>query len=86
MTVSPAPITINHPYIHASYPVMPNYMQGMTVMGQPSMMGQAAAPLTGVQPTMMAAPHSNATGIMQPIQPTQNGSNKGVPLDPFGAL
>ncbi|XP_015047556.2 phosphatidylinositol-binding clathrin assembly protein LAP isoform X7 [Drosophila yakuba] len=59
---------------------------GMTVMGQPSMMGQAAAPLTGVQPTMMAAPHSNATGIMQPIQPTQNGSNKGVPLDPFGAL
>lgn len=27
MTVSPAPITINHPYIHASYPVMPNYMQ-----------------------------------------------------------
>ncbi|XP_043656272.1 phosphatidylinositol-binding clathrin assembly protein LAP isoform X7 [Drosophila teissieri] len=59
---------------------------GMTVMGQPSMMGQAAAPLIGVQPTMMAAPHSNATGIMQPIQPTQNGSNKGVPLDPFGAL
>ncbi|XP_033162660.1 phosphatidylinositol-binding clathrin assembly protein LAP isoform X10 [Drosophila mauritiana] len=87
MTVSPAPITINHPYIHASFPVMPNYMQGMPVMGQPSMMGgQAAAPLTGVQPTMMAAPHSNATGIMQPIQPTQNGSNKGVPLDPFGAL
>ncbi|XP_043656271.1 phosphatidylinositol-binding clathrin assembly protein LAP isoform X6 [Drosophila teissieri] len=86
MTVSPAPITINHPYIHASYPVTPNYMQGMTVMGQPSMMGQAAAPLIGVQPTMMAAPHSNATGIMQPIQPTQNGSNKGVPLDPFGAL
>ncbi|XP_032579559.1 phosphatidylinositol-binding clathrin assembly protein LAP isoform X7 [Drosophila sechellia] len=60
---------------------------GMPVMGQPSMMGgQAAAPLTGVPPTMMAAPHSNATGIMQPIQPTQNGSNKGVPLDPFGAL
>ncbi|XP_032579562.1 phosphatidylinositol-binding clathrin assembly protein LAP isoform X10 [Drosophila sechellia] len=87
MTVNPAPITINHPYIHASYPVMPNYMQGMPVMGQPSMMGgQAAAPLTGVPPTMMAAPHSNATGIMQPIQPTQNGSNKGVPLDPFGAL
>jgi len=27
MTVSPAPITINHPYIHASYPVMPNYVQ-----------------------------------------------------------
>ncbi|XP_017056908.1 phosphatidylinositol-binding clathrin assembly protein LAP isoform X9 [Drosophila ficusphila] len=86
MTVSPAPITINHPYIHASYPVMPNYMQGMPAMGQPSMMGQAAAPLTGVPPTMMAAPHSNATGIMQPIQPTQNGGNKGVPLDPFGAL
>ncbi|XP_017104554.2 phosphatidylinositol-binding clathrin assembly protein LAP isoform X16 [Drosophila bipectinata] len=90
MTVSPAPITINHPYIHASYPVMPNYMQGMPVMGQPTMMGQAAAPLTGVQPTMMAAPHSNAsataTGIMQPIQPTQNGGNKNVPLDPFGAL
>ncbi|KAH8369334.1 hypothetical protein KR009_008492 [Drosophila setifemur] len=94
MTVSPAPITINHPYIHASYPVMPNYMQGMPVMGQPTMLGQqAAAPLTGVQPTMMAAPHSNAsaaaaaaTGIMQPIQPTQNGGNKGVPLDPFGAL
>ncbi|XP_017013154.1 phosphatidylinositol-binding clathrin assembly protein LAP isoform X9 [Drosophila takahashii] len=86
MTVSPAPITINHPYIHASYPVMPNYMQGMPVMGQPSMMGQSAAPLTGAQPTMMAAPHSNATGIMQPIQPTQNGSNKGVPIDPFGAL
>ncbi|XP_017083460.1 phosphatidylinositol-binding clathrin assembly protein LAP isoform X9 [Drosophila eugracilis] len=80
MTVSPAPVTINHPYIHASYPVMPNYMQGMPVMGQ------SAAPLTGVQPTMMAAPHSNATGIMQPIQPTQNGGNKGVPLDPFGAL
>ncbi|XP_016954066.1 phosphatidylinositol-binding clathrin assembly protein LAP isoform X5 [Drosophila biarmipes] len=80
MTVSPAPITINHPYIHASYPVMPNYMQGMPVMGQ------AAAPLTGAQPTMMAAPHSNATGILQPIQPTQNGSNKGVPLDRFGAL
>ncbi|KAH8344252.1 hypothetical protein KR084_008675 [Drosophila pseudotakahashii] len=86
MTVSPAPITINHPYIHASYPVMPNYMQGMPVMGQPSMMGQSAAPLTGAQPTMMAAPHSNATGIMQPIQPTQNGGNKGVPIDPFGAL
>ncbi|KAH8330858.1 hypothetical protein KR067_008329 [Drosophila pandora] len=90
MTVSPAPITINHPYIHASYPVMPNYMQGMPVMGQPTMMGQAAAPLTGVPPTMMAAPHSNAsttaTGIMQPIQPTQNGGNKNVPLDPFGAL
>ncbi|XP_017119770.1 phosphatidylinositol-binding clathrin assembly protein LAP isoform X12 [Drosophila elegans] len=86
MTVSPAPITISHPYIHASYPVMPNYMQGMPVMGQPSMMGQSAAPLTGAQPTMMAAPHSNATGIMQPIQPTQNGANKGVPLDPFGAL
>ncbi|XP_017013150.1 phosphatidylinositol-binding clathrin assembly protein LAP isoform X6 [Drosophila takahashii] len=59
---------------------------GMPVMGQPSMMGQSAAPLTGAQPTMMAAPHSNATGIMQPIQPTQNGSNKGVPIDPFGAL
>ncbi|XP_017104546.2 phosphatidylinositol-binding clathrin assembly protein LAP isoform X8 [Drosophila bipectinata] len=63
---------------------------GMPVMGQPTMMGQAAAPLTGVQPTMMAAPHSNAsataTGIMQPIQPTQNGGNKNVPLDPFGAL
>ncbi|XP_036674796.2 phosphatidylinositol-binding clathrin assembly protein LAP isoform X8 [Drosophila suzukii] len=59
---------------------------GMPVMGQPSMMGQSAAPLTGAQPTMMAAPHSNATGIMQPIQPTQNGGNKGVPLDPFGAL
>ncbi|XP_052836736.1 phosphatidylinositol-binding clathrin assembly protein LAP isoform X3 [Drosophila gunungcola] len=86
MTVSPAPITISHPYIHASYPVMPNYMQGMPVMGQTSMMGQSAAPLTGAQPTMMAAPHSNATGIMQPIQPTQNGGNKGVPLDPFGAL
>ncbi|KAH8243083.1 hypothetical protein KR032_004560 [Drosophila birchii] len=90
MTVSPAPITINHPYIQASYPVMPNYMQGMPVMGQPTMMGQqAAAPLTGVQPTMMAAPHSNATsGIMQPMQATQNGGNKGVgvPLDPFGAL
>uniref|UniRef100_A0A1B0BY67 Uncharacterized protein n=1 Tax=Glossina palpalis gambiensis TaxID=67801 RepID=A0A1B0BY67_9MUSC len=27
MTVSPAPITINHPYVHASYPVIPNYMQ-----------------------------------------------------------
>ncbi|KAH8281011.1 hypothetical protein KR054_006815 [Drosophila jambulina] len=90
MTVSPAPITINHPYIQASYPVMPNYMQGMPVMGQPTMMGQqAAAPLTGVQPTMMAAPHSNASsGIMQPMQATQNGGNKGVgvPLDPFGAL
>ncbi|XP_020814219.1 phosphatidylinositol-binding clathrin assembly protein LAP isoform X10 [Drosophila serrata] len=90
MTVSPAPITINHPYIQASYPVMPNYMQGMPVMGQPTMMGQqGAAPLTGVQPTMMAAPHSNATsGIMQPMQATQNGGNKGVgvPLDPFGAL
>ncbi|XP_017037536.1 phosphatidylinositol-binding clathrin assembly protein LAP isoform X16 [Drosophila kikkawai] len=90
MTVSPAPITINHPYIQASYPVMPNYMQGMPVMGQPTLMGQqAAAPLTGVQPTMMAAPHSNATtGLMQPMQATQNGGNKGVgvPLDPFGAL
>ncbi|BFF89585.1 phosphatidylinositol-binding clathrin assembly protein LAP [Drosophila madeirensis] len=87
MTVSPAPITINHPYIHASYPVMPNYMQGMPVMGQ--------APLTGVPPTMMSAPQSNSStaaagatgGIMQPMQPTQNGSgNKSVPLDPFGAL
>ncbi|XP_016985721.1 phosphatidylinositol-binding clathrin assembly protein LAP isoform X7 [Drosophila rhopaloa] len=58
---------------------------GMPVMGQPSMMGQSAAPLTGAQPTMMA-PHSNATGIMQPIQPTQNGGNKGVPLYPFGAI
>ncbi|XP_017037528.1 phosphatidylinositol-binding clathrin assembly protein LAP isoform X6 [Drosophila kikkawai] len=63
---------------------------GMPVMGQPTLMGQqAAAPLTGVQPTMMAAPHSNATtGLMQPMQATQNGGNKGVgvPLDPFGAL
>ncbi|XP_033232677.1 phosphatidylinositol-binding clathrin assembly protein LAP isoform X20 [Drosophila pseudoobscura] len=87
MTVSPAPITINHPYIQASYPVMPNYMQGMPVMGQ--------APLTGVQPTMMSAQSNSSTGaaagatggIMQPMQPTQNGSgNKSVPLDPFGAL
>ncbi|XP_064550172.1 phosphatidylinositol-binding clathrin assembly protein LAP isoform X7 [Drosophila montana] len=90
MTVSPAPITINHPYIHASYPVMPNYMQGMPVMGQqPNMLAQAA-PLTGGQPTMMGAPHSNAagptTGIMQPTQATQNGGNKSLPLDPFGAL
>ncbi|XP_017968749.1 phosphatidylinositol-binding clathrin assembly protein LAP isoform X3 [Drosophila navojoa] len=91
MTVSPAPITINHPYIHASYPVMPNYMQGMPVMGQqPSMLPQAA-PLTGGQPTMMGVAHSNATvpaatGIMQPTQATQNGGNKNVPLDPFGAL
>ncbi|XP_016954067.1 phosphatidylinositol-binding clathrin assembly protein LAP isoform X7 [Drosophila biarmipes] len=58
---------------------------GYRPMGMP-VMGQAAAPLTGAQPTMMAAPHSNATGILQPIQPTQNGSNKGVPLDRFGAL
>ncbi|KAL7728297.1 hypothetical protein ACLKA6_007399 [Drosophila palustris] len=92
MTVSPAPITINHPYIHASYPVMPNYVQGMPVMGQqqPNMMAQAA-PLTGGQPTMMGAPQSNAgtaisTGIMQPTQATLNGGNKNVPLDPFGAL
>ncbi|XP_037953496.1 phosphatidylinositol-binding clathrin assembly protein LAP isoform X18 [Teleopsis dalmanni] len=93
MTVSPAPITINHPYIHASYPVIPNYMQqGMPVMGAP-MMGQA--PLTGVQPTMapmMTAPtmHSSpamtmqTTTHMQGMQP--NGANKNVPLDPFGAL
>ncbi|XP_034117520.1 phosphatidylinositol-binding clathrin assembly protein LAP isoform X10 [Drosophila nasuta] len=91
MTVSPAPITINHPYIHASYPVMPNYMQGMPVMGQqqPNMMAQAA-PLTGGQQTMMGAPQTNAatsaTGIMQPTQATLNGGNKNVPLDPFGAL
>ncbi|SPP84141.1 blast:Phosphatidylinositol-binding clathrin assembly protein LAP [Drosophila guanche] len=60
---------------------------GMPVMGQ--------APLTGVPPTMMSAPQSNSSmaaagatgGIMQPMQPTQNGSgNKSVPLDPFGAL
>ncbi|XP_054088877.1 phosphatidylinositol-binding clathrin assembly protein LAP isoform X19 [Zeugodacus cucurbitae] len=94
MTVSPAPITIqNHPYIHASYPVIPNYMQqGMPVMGQP-MMGQA--PLTGVQPTMApmmaAAPqalHSSAI-TMQPQsihQQQHNGSNKGAPPDPFGVL
>ncbi|KAM7359891.1 phosphatidylinositol-binding clathrin assembly protein lap isoform 11-T13 [Cochliomyia hominivorax] len=90
MTVSPAPITINHPYIHASYPVIPNYMQqGMPVMGQ-TMMGQA--PLTGVPPTMqqpMVMP-SNPAGIMQTTQPQMqtmmqtNGGNK--PLDPFGAL
>ncbi|XP_034485431.1 phosphatidylinositol-binding clathrin assembly protein LAP isoform X8 [Drosophila innubila] len=90
MTVSPAPITINHPYIHASYPVMPNYVQGMPVMGQqqPNMMPQPA-PLTGGQPTMMGAPHNNAvsaTGIMQPTQATMNGGNKTVPMDPFGAL
>ncbi|XP_054726893.1 phosphatidylinositol-binding clathrin assembly protein LAP isoform X7 [Anastrepha obliqua] len=93
MTVSPAPITIqNHPYIHASYPVIPNYMQqGMPVMGQP-MMGQA--PLTGVQPTMApmmaAAPqalHSSAI-TMQPqsLQQQPNGGNKAAPLDPFGVL
>ncbi|XP_069962890.1 phosphatidylinositol-binding clathrin assembly protein LAP isoform X13 [Bactrocera oleae] len=94
MTVSPAPITIqNHPYIHASYPVIPNYMQqGMPVMGQP-MMGQA--PLTGVQPTMApmmaAAPqalHSSAI-TMQPQsihQQQHNGSNKGALPDPFGVL
>ncbi|XP_036321781.1 phosphatidylinositol-binding clathrin assembly protein LAP [Rhagoletis pomonella] len=90
MTVSPAPITIqNHPYIHASYPVIPNYMQqGMPVMGQP-MLGQA--PLTGVQPTMMtAAPptlHSSAI-TMQPqsLHQQPNGGNKGAPLDPFGVL
>ncbi|XP_023176753.1 phosphatidylinositol-binding clathrin assembly protein LAP isoform X8 [Drosophila hydei] len=91
MTVSPAPITINHPYIHASYPVMPNYMQGMPVMGQQPNMLPQAAPLTGGQPTMMGVAHSNATvpaatGIMQPTQATQNGGNKNVPLDPFGAL
>ncbi|XP_065369209.1 phosphatidylinositol-binding clathrin assembly protein LAP isoform X16 [Calliphora vicina] len=89
MTVSPAPITINHPYIHASYPVIPNYMQGMPVMGQ-TMMGQA--PLTGVPQTMqqpMMVP-SNPAGIMQTTQPQMqsmmqtNGGNK--PLDPFGAL
>uniref|UniRef100_A0A1I8MCD2 Uncharacterized protein n=1 Tax=Musca domestica TaxID=7370 RepID=A0A1I8MCD2_MUSDO len=96
MTVSPAPITINHPYIHANYPVIPNYMQGMPVMGQP-MMGQA--PLTGVPPTMTAAPMmmpSNPAGLMQATQQQQpvmqatmmqtNGGNKSVPLDPFGAL
>ncbi|XP_017968752.1 phosphatidylinositol-binding clathrin assembly protein LAP isoform X6 [Drosophila navojoa] len=64
---------------------------GMPVMGQqPSMLPQAA-PLTGGQPTMMGVAHSNATvpaatGIMQPTQATQNGGNKNVPLDPFGAL
>ncbi|XP_075146158.1 phosphatidylinositol-binding clathrin assembly protein lap isoform X12 [Haematobia irritans] len=92
MTVSPAPITINHPYIHANYPVIPNYMQqGMPVMGQP-MMGQA--PLTGVPQTMTAAPmvmqtNNAAMGLMQtnqtPMMQT-NGGNKSVPLDPFGAL
>ncbi|XP_059219141.1 phosphatidylinositol-binding clathrin assembly protein LAP isoform X3 [Stomoxys calcitrans] len=92
MTVSPAPITINHPYIHANYPVIPNYMQqGMPVMGQP-MMGQA--PLTGVPQTMTAAPmvmqtNAAAVGLMQtnqtPMMQT-NGGNKSVPLDPFGAL
>ncbi|XP_073827782.1 phosphatidylinositol-binding clathrin assembly protein lap isoform X28 [Musca autumnalis] len=69
-------------------------MQGMPVMGQP-MMGQA--PLTGVPPTMTAAPMmmpSNPAGLMQatqqqPVMQTMmqtNGGNKGVPLDPFGAL
>ncbi|XP_032593673.1 phosphatidylinositol-binding clathrin assembly protein LAP isoform X3 [Drosophila grimshawi] len=62
---------------------------GMPVMSQqPNMLAQAA-PLTGGQPTMMGTPQSNAgaaTGIMQPTQATQNGGNKNVPLDPFGAL
>ncbi|XP_061396994.1 phosphatidylinositol-binding clathrin assembly protein LAP isoform X4 [Musca vetustissima] len=70
-------------------------MQGMPVMGQP-MMGQA--PLTGVPPTMTAAPMmmpSNPAGLMQATQQQQpvmqtmmqtNGGNKSVPLDPFGAL
>uniref|UniRef100_A0A1A9WFM9 ENTH domain-containing protein n=1 Tax=Glossina brevipalpis TaxID=37001 RepID=A0A1A9WFM9_9MUSC len=91
MTVSPAPITINHPYVHASYPVIPNYMQqGMPVMGQP-MMGQA--PLTGVVPPTMAAPimmpnNSNPSSSAQTMQSIMqaNGGNKTVPLDPFGAL
>uniref|UniRef100_A0A1A9Z6K5 Uncharacterized protein n=1 Tax=Glossina pallidipes TaxID=7398 RepID=A0A1A9Z6K5_GLOPL len=96
MTVSPAPITINHPYVHASYPVIPNYMQqGMPVMGQP-MMGQA--PLTGVVPPTMTTPlmvpsNSNvsSSGVITSTQTIQNmmqanGGNKTVPLDPFGAL
>lgn len=62
----------------------------MPVMGQqPTMLAQAAAPLTGAQPTMMTTPHSNVAsttgGIMQPTQATLNGANKSV-LDPFGAL
>lgn len=68
-------------------------------MGQP-MMGQA--PLTGVPPTMTAAPMTMQTnpaaaanvGYMQNAQIPQqmqtmmqtNGGNKSVPLDPFGAL
>ncbi|ALC45285.1 lap [Drosophila busckii] len=88
MAVSPAPITINHPY--ASYPVMPNYMQGMAMMGHPTMLAQGA-PSTGAQPTLIGAPHSNlnsATGIIQPIQKatSQNGANKITSLDPFGTL
>lgn len=72
-----------------------NLQQGM--MGQP-MMGQA--PLTGVPPTMTAAPMvmqtnpAAAAGLMQATQSQvtmqammqTNGGNKSVPLDPFGAL
>ncbi|XP_055847496.1 phosphatidylinositol-binding clathrin assembly protein LAP isoform X20 [Episyrphus balteatus] len=89
MTVSPAPVTINHPFIHPTYPVLPNYIQqGMPVMGAPMMATNNMQPMTGaqqpvmppmmaMQPTVAAQPHSS---------PAQQNGNKNIQLDPFGAL
>ncbi|XP_037925047.1 phosphatidylinositol-binding clathrin assembly protein LAP isoform X12 [Hermetia illucens] len=99
MTVSPTPSTLNHPFVHATYPVLPTYMQQGIPQMQP-MMGAAQPMAPGAVPMM--APNMMAMGaqpmpamvanpMMMPQQtaaqpnPSQNG-NKTVQLDPFGAL
>ncbi|XP_055378095.1 phosphatidylinositol-binding clathrin assembly protein LAP isoform X16 [Condylostylus longicornis] len=100
MTVSPAPSTINHQFIHSSYPVIPNFIQqqGMPMMGAPApggvpMMTPAGmVPIIqpGLQQQMMPATGVVAPGIisMQPqpaaVTTAQNGKN--IQLDPFAGM
>lgn len=88
MTVSPAPVTINHPFIHPTYPVLPNYMQqGMPVMGAPMMATNNMQPMTGAQPVMPQMMSMQPTVAAQPhSSPAQQNGSKNIQLDPFGAL
>ncbi|XP_055922863.1 phosphatidylinositol-binding clathrin assembly protein LAP isoform X7 [Eupeodes corollae] len=89
MTVSPAPVTINHPFIHPTYPVLPNYMQqGMPVMGAPMMATNNMQPMTGAQPVMPSMMAIQPTVAAQPqhSSPAQQNGSKNIQLDPFGAL
>ncbi|XP_037027465.1 phosphatidylinositol-binding clathrin assembly protein LAP isoform X19 [Bradysia coprophila] len=92
MTVSPAPSTLHHPFVHASFHSTPPYAQqgmpmrppltGMPMTGQPMMppnmmpMGMQPQQPMMMQPTMMQP---------QPVSHDQNGGQN-VKLDPFGAF